>query len=426
MTQITTWVHRYTLRDLLDDSLDLFKERAITLLLAGAIPYVLVVAYLGLMRFYFLPGNFMRDLSDISELFQNSTYLLYLLGLIVCSGVAYTISTLVQCRIAVLHALGQSVSLLDVYRKLLKPFFSSIVVSIIYGIFLSAGLSVTSFLIFIVTMLVGVIGLAAGGSSNPVFAVIIAIVAAITTYLAIMLAWILVSVLFLTAPAFMVNEDCGPFAALGKSFRFAMANYKANVVALYALVHIPIIFTALAIVIQLLLSMGMQYLTPAVVDVVGGTLAILVSSLSFTAILGCQSAVAYVDGKCRLETLDLRVLAREIGLEEEIEQVFRPAVQPVRAPGNPRNRPMPQPQYGGTPNYQAPPYGQPPLQGAATSIYPDYSAPPPPLTGEVAPSAPAVPPPADVAEETLPEPPATPHPEAEEAIPSELEVTDVQ
>ena len=84
MTQLTSWVHRYTLRDLLDDSFDLFKERVITLLIAGALPYILVVAYQALMRSFVFPGNFLRDYSDaeMKNLMGNTEFWFYLSGLI--------------------------------------------------------------------------------------------------------------------------------------------------------------------------------------------------------------------------------------------------------------------------------------------------------------------------------------------------------
>jgi hypothetical protein len=130
----------------------------------------------------------------------------------------------------------------------------------------------------------------------------------------------------------------------------------------------------------------------------------------------CFATITYIDGRCRSESFDLLLLAREIGMGEEFERAYA-------APGHTQ---VAMPPHAGYPNYAASP---PPTPGQgftyvnsavaaqqqqATSLYPDYSAPPP----QVAPAM-VLPPPAPTPPLVSPEPatatvPAAPTPAASE------------
>lgn len=372
MTLLTSWVHRYTLRDLLDDSFDLFKERGITLLMAGALPYVLVVAYQALMRFYVLPGHFLRDYSDIKSmlgLLANTAFWLYVLGLALVGTVAFAVSLLAQCRVASAHVRGETVSWHEVYRGAFVPSLRMIGLAIVYSFMLAVAAVITYviafFILMLVVVLLGVFGFSGEQlGTNLVFIVTVVLL----LYASMLLATVFVSALFLAAPVLVARGGCGVFAAISRSFRYASANYKANLFALSVLFHLPILFTLLATGLQMLLMYGLQYLAPAAGETVGETITFLVSALSFSAIIACQSALTLLDGQCRVEGLDLQLMAQEMGLEAEaVAQVLQKPAAPTRKDA-PRDLSRHVAGAVATPD--------PP---AAAPLYPDYFAPPPAL-----------------------------------------------
>jgi len=373
MTQLTSWIHRYTLRDLLDDSFDLFKERVITLLMAGAPPYLLLVTYQVLMRFYVLPGNFLRDMSDVNKLMGNSTFWLYCSGLVLISAIAFAVSLLAQSRVAISHVFGEPVSWHSVYRGALAPALRLIGVGVIYALFISVvsviALLMLSFILMLIMALGGAMGLGSMAIAGNVTLVVITV---ILFYALLMLALVLISALFLSVPVLVAHGHYGVFAALDKSFRYTAANYKANVVAFYVLLHLPILFTILAAGLQMLLIYGLKYIAPTAGEVAGSTIVMLISSLSFSAIVACQSALTYVDGQCRLEAFDLRLMAHEMGLEAEMAQAFQATAAPVQ---------MYYPAYATTPAQDAivPDDLVAEMSTPAIPLFPDYSAPPPEL-----------------------------------------------
>ncbi len=388
MTQLTSWVHRYSQRDLMDDSFDLFKEKVVTLLMAGAIPYILVVAYTAIMRLYVLPGNFIRDFStpEIGSLLENGDFWLFLFGLMLVSCIAFAISLIVQSRVAIAHTFGETVSLGKVFRGAFVPALRLLGVGIIYNIFLSA---VTSFAFFVagcITLLIALLGTAIGAMSDSAeFSVVISVIVFVIWYIIIVLATALVSALFIATPAFLAHERSGVFASIGRSFRFASPNYKANVFVLTVLMHVPMIFLLLASGLLALLIYGLSFTAPSVAGMVGLTLIWLITSLAFSAVIACQSALTYLDGMCRLEALDLRLMAQEIGLQDEIEQVFRPrGPQPMAT----------YPAYGSLPptpgaavvNYASPPAMTRQRSALPQAVlgFPNYAAPPPALEAEIA------------------------------------------
>ncbi|HEY3418893.1 MAG TPA: hypothetical protein VGM23_18620, partial [Armatimonadota bacterium] len=132
--ETTRWVHQYTLRDLVDDTFDLFKERATSLLLVGVIPYILVVIYVFLMRTFFIPENFLPrfDEDALTKLLQYWKFWVFVGGLGAVNAVAFTVGHIAQCRIAVAHALGEEISLARAFRLLAKPFWSLLVFLLIF------------------------------------------------------------------------------------------------------------------------------------------------------------------------------------------------------------------------------------------------------------------------------------------------------
>ena len=197
-------------------------------------------------------------------------------------------------------------------------------------------------------------------------------------------------------------------------FAITSINYKANAFSLCILLHLPFLFTILSFGLLAVLMLGLQSIAPTVGEVIGSTIAILIASLSFSAIVACQSALTYIDGQCRLEALDLRMMAQEMGLAAEMAQVFRANAVPAQ---------MNSPMYNTTPGSGATDYlaSAPPAPGAP---YPDYSAPPPAFESAAA-VQPSTPPMTDATVEASTEPHLVPEDSPEET-PATAEVADAE
>ena len=115
---------------------------------------------------------------------------------------------------------------------------------------------VSGFIVAMLMLLLSALGLLNGSMTTGIVSLVLFLV---VSYTIIMFATVLFSALFLAAPVLIAHERCGVFAAMGKSFRYASSNYKANTVALYVLLHMPILFTVLAMALQALLMLGLQY-----------------------------------------------------------------------------------------------------------------------------------------------------------------------
>ena len=314
MAHMTPWVHRYNLRELMDDSFDLFRERALSLLLAGLIPACLVVIYVVLMRVFYLHNHrlftSLDEFNSVEDFFEHTSprTWLYLFGLLFVDSIAVFMALTAQARIAVRQLLGQSVSYQRAFFPFLKPFFSLIVVSFIFNFLLILANIVAMIVTSIVSLVFMPLIVLAANVSEILVAIIGILLAAISV-----IVWmgilIYVFTLFLTVPVFLGHKHEGPFSAISHSFRIAGSNMKAHFASLYIVTHVPMVAALLlpAVAFLILLPMGLlsgQFLyTDAVVAVV--TLPFLAG---FTGLCSCTAALAYVDGSCRLDAMDLQML----------------------------------------------------------------------------------------------------------------------
>jgi len=377
---MTPWVRQYTLRDLLDDSFDLFRERAATLALAGMIPALLVVAYAAGVRYFLLPGNLLREFSleAVGEMLQNYEFLFYLLGYSLVSWLALSYTYIAQLRIAAAQALGTTLTLNDAYTRMGKPFWSLVLYAIIFSFFssvLASAVMIVGVIIIGICTALGLLAGAAGGTIGSATGFVI-------TALLMLGAYTIVGVFFLYATVAVAVDHEGPFTALGKSFRYASANFKAYFWSLYAYTHLPILFTPLiAWLVGLILGLG-RFVAPSLgfelLYFIGTTL----GGIIFFAMLASLQALVYIDSRCRIEGFDLVNLARRVGLGDEIAQALTQTVS--------------RPAAAAYPNYAAVPAAPASVHAAlpgltapgATGGFPDYSAPPPAAT-QAAPAAPA-------------------------------------
>ena len=364
MPMMTSWVRRYALRDLLDESFELFRTLAPALCLAGVLPYGLLVLYTVLMRHYVIPGNLLAeylrealealrnsDQPGLQRVLSNGPCITFLLGFYGALGLALLLSFLVQCRLAISYALGQPLSLGKAFLRLAKPFWSLLLLAVLYLIVAGnlAGL------VLIVCMIPLAIILPASGTMfTPAIGVVLVLVIALMVLLAEASAlWL--AVFLLAAPVAMVQDRLGPFAALSQGFRTARANFKAHALAFYAFTRLPVIIFPLLLLAGWLLSEGLRYLPQTLTLLTVPPLVLICSITVFTALLACLQVLIYLDGRCRHEALDLQLLAREIGLGSEVEQAFRTPTLPAR--------------FANTtaPNYAASP---PPLEEPVTAEIP--------------------------------------------------------
>ncbi|MHB9131575.1 MAG: hypothetical protein ACYDBB_10870 [Armatimonadota bacterium] len=373
MAHMTSWVHQYTLRELLDDSFDLFKEQATALMLAGAIPFALVVLYVTLMRIFVIPGNLLQEftLEAAQEVALSTKFWHFILGSLACSGIAMFVSYIAQCRIATWHALGREVSLKQAFTLLAKPCLSlAFVIVPIYAIFNSIAGSVVSVVGGIIFVAVSAIGLLGG----PVTATIMTIIGSAIWIVTCEMGLIFVTALFLALPVILAVEHAGPFTALSRSFRFAGTNMKAHGVVLYAWTRIPAIFMpVLAVLIALLIGVS-GYISPTMNVLVVSVLVLGLGSAVFMGMLASFQALVYLDGRSRAEALDLVLLARDIGLSDELEGLAETNRPVVAAPTYPDYSSSPRRTNAASqPSFTAVNATQP----AMPSGFPDYSAPPP-------------------------------------------------
>lgn len=390
MAKMTPWVRQYTLRDLLDDSFDLYKERFTTLLLAAVIPFVLIVLYLAIMRFFVVPGNFValtkENISSQESLLDYLRQNLSLfkpslfwfgLGYSIVSQLACGISYIAQCRIATWHALGEEFSLLQPFRLLAKPLGGLLLVSIIYSFFLGVAVVVGLFCLLFILGILSTLFLAIGNSDGSLVTGILAVIAILAGLVIFMLVISIISSLFISAPIVLAVEHTGPFAAISKSFSFTTMNFKAQTSALYVQLHLPFIFYVLISVAIYFLSTGLSTISPTITFALQAVL----SGVGFMMCLGfisCFQALAYIDGRCRKDNLDLLLLGQEIGLVAEMNEVELAGAV---------NTPLSYPDYSAMPVSAAPAPAFTNHQVAAAPVmtagaFPDYSAPPPALENE--------------------------------------------
>ncbi|OPZ86993.1 MAG: hypothetical protein BWY76_00690 [bacterium ADurb.Bin429] len=369
MAGMTPWVRQYTLRDLLDDSFDLFRERAATLVLAGMVPALLVVVYAAGVRYFLLPGNLLREFSleALGEMLQNFEFLFYLLGYSLVSWLALSYTYIAQLRIATAEAQGKTLTLNDAYTRMGKPFWSLLLYAIIFSFFASVLSSAVMIVGVIVIGICTALGFLAGDAGGAIGSATGMVITALLT----LAAYAVAGVFFLYAPVTVAVDHEGPFTALGKSFRYASANFKAYFWSLYAYTHLPILFLPFIGWLVLLILGAGRFVAPSLgfelLYFIGTTL----GGIIFFAMLSSLQALIYIDARCRIEGYDLINLARQVGLGDEI----------ARALTQTANRPA----TAAYPNYAAVPTVPASVSAAvpgltapqSTGGFPDYSAPPP-------------------------------------------------
>jgi len=401
MASMTSWVHRYTPRELMDDTFDLFKERALDLLIAGLIPGCLIVLYWVLVRTFVFPGNLLTEFSPekIRELLTTWQFWVYIYTLptLVVMPTALSLALILQCRVAVRHILGDGDSVASAFRLLAKPFFSLFIVSLIFGAVQFVALLVAMIInMFVMGIFVAIGGIflvasSASGASAVAGYVFMAIGYAVGITVSVTIG-LGADVLFLAAPVSLAYEHAGPFKAIGQSFSFAMANFKSHFLALLVIVHAPIILSVLLLILGAAVYVPLQNNMPLSFEIILSLLGLILVA-GCTGLLACLQSVIYLDGRCRRDALDLQLLAAGIGLGETFARLYThgarmPQVQYPNYTGQPQPGLPGQPIVLSTPNYTAfPPTGA----GLPPNAYPDYSAPPPATGASSAPVATAYP-----------------------------------
>ena len=270
MTQMTSWVHQYTMRDLLDDAFDLFKERAGLLLLAGLIPYLLPTIYTAVMRLFFIKGNLLPEYTEAAflNMIQSWTFWGYFSGFLFCATLSSSISFIAQCRIATHYALGRSITLAQSFRLLAKPFWSGVVVVIVFTVVSNVVLSVAGTVIMIVAaLLIGLFSL-----MGTIMGIIGSIIVVALAVLLCEVAFIATLVFFFAAPVSLAVEHVGPFTAIGKAFRAAATNFKAYCVSCYFVTRTLVIFQAIIGLILLFVMFVVKFINPSLDVVIAGLL----------------------------------------------------------------------------------------------------------------------------------------------------------
>ncbi len=390
MARMTLWVHRYPLRDLMDDSLDLFKEALVGLLTVGLLPYLLPFLYVALMRTLYIPGTLLDDPTPEAwrALWKNPKFATYMTGSMLLSAVGGLLSYLAQLRYVLDRVLGESGSTWSAFRRPLKPFVSLLVVWVIYGALV---VIVLGLCIVMAAILAGIAYTLAVTVSTAEAAAIVAAITMLALGIPLLtLSFLLVTELFLGAPVALVYERYGPFAALGRSFNIAWKNFRAHFSALYVVTHLPISLVVLLIGAALLLYLPFHFINAPLGNAIITPLFGIVCNAGFFGLLACLQVLCYVDGRCRLDAFDLQLLAGEIGLGAALAQATdaRQSAVPTHYPDYSRGTAPAQPQVL-----------------PAASAYPDYSAPPPPLESPADEGQPEPPPVAVVPESSTPPPP---------------------
>lgn len=388
---MTSWVHRYTLRELMDDSFDLFKERALDLMIAGLIPWCLVAIYWVLIRTFVFPGNLLSFLSleklkDLALTWQFWVYIV--VGLVVVMlPVCQILSLILQCRVAAHYVLGEQVSLLRMCRLLAKPFLSLyfIVLPIFggaNGIVIAIVGGITTIIIALFSLIGGIFLYASSGSGAlTVVGIVIVGIGWVLGIGVLLMAYLATCVAFLSAPIALAYEHAGPFKAIGKSFSFAFANFKAQFMALVVFCHAPLVLYVILASLGVLVAAVFKYISPYFSLEIVMTLVSILFAVTCSGLLASMQSLIYVDGRCRREALDLQMMATDVGLGEEFARLYTTI---------PRVPQMQYPNYNAAPQaagavpsagYATPNYGAPPANvvGGPIIAYPDYSAPPPPL-----------------------------------------------
>ncbi len=393
---MTSWIRQYSLRDLLDDSFDLFKERAVALLLVGTIPYLFFVAFAVLMRTVYVPENFVNEWkfdtnsNTLWQLLSNPRFWVFILSISFAGFLAFTVSYLAQCRVAIEAAQGNVISTGKAFSRLVKPFFSLLLISIMFSIVVSVALTFVTLLclvlVGILIMLVAAISRGAISDNSTGGAAIVYGILSIVSMAMLVLANLLVIFFFaagiLTAPVAMVNENAGPFVALGRAMKISRANFSAQYWSTVVVGLMQSIIWPSLVVIQLLLFMIVKPFAPTMDNTLVGSLAGGLSLIVYLGLFSCLQALAYLDGRSRTESYDLLVMARQIGLEQEFKRAFSITNQtPVYFD---KQQPANAQQYGGYPDYSRAPGMQmedyPTIVPVAEVMsYPDYNAPPPPV-----------------------------------------------
>jgi hypothetical protein len=369
MAGMTPWVRQYRLRDLLDDSFALFRERVASLLLAGVVPAVLVVAFVAMMLRQ-MPGNFQAELSEEAarEMLESAEFWYFIIAYSVVSWVAFSFAGIAQLRIAVGHALGIHRSFTDALKLMAKPFWSLLVAGIIFGIITVVAGIVIVIACMVVFWIFIALGMAVGEQPGAIVGGVIGALAALT---AASLAFTLVATFFVFTPVALAQEHLGPFAAIGRSFRLASSQFKTYFWALFAYMQIPLLFLPLNIWIIWLATFLGRGVEASLSFNLFSTIVSVLTGIVFMAMLACLQALMYIDGRCRVGGFDLVMLAHTLGLGEPVEQALLQAAY--------------QPAATAYPNYAAPPVATTSAvtglsQPAPVAGYPDYSAPPPVVT----------------------------------------------
>ena len=383
MANMTPWVRQYALRDLLDATFDLFKERATLLLLAGLIPYACVLLYVAVMRLFVVPGHFEPESSTPiaywQALYNNPELLWYNIGLAIISLLAVTVGYIAQCRIAAWHAMHEPLSLRAAFRLLFKPFWGLVVLGVIYSVFLAV---VSSIALSVGGLVVGLIALLALEAGEMGALIIGGITILVFSALAL-LAYAIVSAMFLAAPVIMAVEHAGPFTAIGRAFSTASGNFRAHLIAFFLLQHIPIIVAILLSVLMALIGYLLNMLAPVTVLALASLFG-WASTVVALAIFSCLQALVYLDGRCRHEHYDILLLGQQIGIGAQVAAALSTPNSAAQAA------------HSGSlfPNYAAEPVAPgfmpaetliPQEETLASAIIaaPDYSAPPPAAADEL-------------------------------------------
>jgi hypothetical protein len=388
MAHATPYVRPYALRDLLDDSFDLYRERAVSLTLVGLSPFipVLVIAYL--MRSYFIPENFFGDISSqaammegLRALFTNGRFWTYLAVMGTLGTLATGTGYLWQCRIAVRQALGEDSSTRASGKGLFLPLLSLLfvetpIVTIISQMVAAFAMGAFLFIGAMIAMLVVLI--ATGTSHNEastgyIVGITVLILLGVAVIFSVALTCAVLAFV-LPLPVSLVEESPNPFTALGRSFKLVSANYKAQFIALYAFVHFPIILYLLAFILVGLLFLAIRLVFPTFEFSILITMSQMIALALTTALFACFQTLCYLDGRCRVESYDLALLADRIGLGKEFREALvvgaaTPAFATVSA----------HPNYLAAPASDSSPLAAPQQRAVPLLTTVDYSQPPPPL-----------------------------------------------
>jgi len=382
MAVMTSWIRQYSLRDLLDDSFDLFKEKAISLTVVGAIPYLFFLAFAVLIRTVYIPENFVNNwtMDTPWQLLSNPRFRQYIFGMVFFGTLAFSFSYLAQCRVAIAFAEGNVISVGKAFSRLIKAFFSLLLTSIIFSAFVSAVFVLYFIIAFVAFFVMVAIGSNMGSSSEGVYIII----GVLSFLVSILISFAMISTVnfllayILSSPIVMLNENAGPFVAAGEAMKLARANFKAHFWSTQVVMLMSLVIWALLLGVQMILFMVIRPYAPTMDNTLVGSLGSGLSIILFLGLVSCLQTLAYLDGKSRTESYDLLIMARQIGLESEFRRAFSAAsTSPLANYG----RQVGYPDYSKVPANQSNSY----LPAATPVIVanPDYSAPPPVVAAAV-------------------------------------------